>query len=123
MKKFKATLAVVLAAASILSLSGCAEDAAPAPVTTGGDTIQTQGSAAAPATQQTTTTFAENEGVNDAVEQIDLSALDNPDLEVTDRIEWMAWWDIDETTPAAILFATLVFTLTAPLYIWGIIGM
>lgn len=104
MKKFKATLAVVLAAASILSLSGCAEDVAPAPGGTGGDTIQTQGSAVAPATQQTTTTFAENEGVNDAVAEIDLSQLDNPDLEVTDRIEWMAWWDIDETTPAAILF-------------------
>lgn len=28
-----------------------------------------------------------------------------------------------EWTPAAILFATLIFTLTAPLYIWGIIGM
>ena len=28
-----------------------------------------------------------------------------------------------EWTPAAILFATLVFSLTAPLYIWDIIGM
>ena len=28
-----------------------------------------------------------------------------------------------EWTPVAILFATLVFTLTAPLYIWSIIGM
>lgn len=28
-----------------------------------------------------------------------------------------------EWTPAAILFATLVFSLTAPLYIWNIIGM
>jgi hypothetical protein len=28
-----------------------------------------------------------------------------------------------EWTPAAILFATLVFALTAPLYIWDIIGM
>ena len=28
-----------------------------------------------------------------------------------------------EWTPPAILFATLVFTLTAPLYIWDIIGM
>ena len=28
-----------------------------------------------------------------------------------------------EWTPAAILFAALVFTMTAPLYIWGIIGM
>ena len=28
-----------------------------------------------------------------------------------------------EWTPVAILFATLVFSLTAPLYIWGIVGM
>lgn len=28
-----------------------------------------------------------------------------------------------EWTPAAILFATLIFSLTAPLYIWSIIGM
>ena len=28
-----------------------------------------------------------------------------------------------EFTAPAILFATLVFTLSAPLYIWGIIGM
>lgn len=28
-----------------------------------------------------------------------------------------------EWTPSAILFATLVFSLTAPLYIWDIIGM
>ncbi len=28
-----------------------------------------------------------------------------------------------EWAPPAILFATLVFALTAPLYIWGIIGM
>ena len=30
------------------------------------------------------------------------------------QIEWI---------PAAILFATLIFTLTAPMYIWQIIGM
>lgn len=28
-----------------------------------------------------------------------------------------------EFTPAAILFACLIFTLTAPLYVWSIIGM
>lgn len=28
-----------------------------------------------------------------------------------------------EWTPPAILFATLIFSLTAPLYIWDIIGM
>ncbi len=106
MKKLKATLAVLLASASILSLSGCAEDVAPTPGgNTGGDTLQAQGTEP-PQTTVTTTTFSENEAVNDAVEDIDLTTLDNPDLEVTDRIEWMAWnsWTIDETTPAAILF-------------------
>ncbi len=28
-----------------------------------------------------------------------------------------------EFTPAAILFACLIFILTAPLYVWSIIGM
>ena len=28
-----------------------------------------------------------------------------------------------EFTPAAILFACLIFTLTAPLYVWSIVGM
>lgn len=105
MKKLKATLAVLLAAASVLSLSGCAEDVAPTGGSTGGDSIAAAGSSA-PATSATTTTFAENEGVNDAVHNMDVTTLDNPDLEVTERIEWMATtgWVIDETTPAAILF-------------------
>lgn len=104
MKKLKASLAVVLAAASILSLSGCAEDVAPVPGNPGGDTIQTQGDATVPATTSATTTFAENEKVNEAVENIDLSVLDNPDLEVKERIEWMSFYVIDETSPAAMLF-------------------
>ena len=102
MRKLKAIFSGMLAAATILSLTGCDE----------GGTVSGSGAGAgpgvtsnvAPQTSQTTTTFAENSGVNEAVDAIDLSALDNPDLEVTDRIEWMAWWDIDETTPAAILF-------------------
>lgn len=103
MKKLKATLAVLLAAASVLSLSGCAEDVAPTGGNTGGDALSTSGSTAK-ITSVTTSTFAENEAVNEAVKDIDLTALDNPDLKVSERIEWMAWWDIDETTPAAILF-------------------
>lgn len=117
MKKLKATLAVVLAAASILALSGC-EDTAPVTGSTGGDggdAAVTSGTQA-PATTSATTTFAENEGVNEAVKDMDPTKLDNPDLDVTDRIEWMAWWDIDETTPAAILFKEVYGTPTTGKY-------
>lgn len=30
--------------------------------------------------------------------------LDNPNLKVNKRIKWMAWWELDETTPQAQLF-------------------
>ncbi len=99
MSKIKSITSVVLAAAMALTLTACEEEAPTgnesgnnAPVTT-----------AAPQTTETTTTFAENQGVNDAVSNIEVG-LDNPDLEVTKRIKWMAWWDIDETTANAILF-------------------
>ncbi len=105
MKKMKALLAGVLAAASILSLTACDEGTVNNSTGTGSNSgLTSDGGASVPQTSQTTTTFAENEGVNSAVEDIDVTKLDNPDLEVTQRIEWMAWWDIDETTPAAILF-------------------
>lgn len=106
MKKLKATLAVVLAAASILSLSGCAEDTAPSAGQGGGNTITTQGTADIAATSVTTTRHSENKAVQDAVHNMDVTKLDNPDLKVTKRIKWMAWngWIIDETLPAAELF-------------------
>jgi len=106
MKKLKATLAVVLAAASILSLSGCAEDTAPVASQGGGDNIATQGSAEIPVTSVTTTRHSENAAVKDAVHNMDITKLDNPDIKVTKRIKWMAWngWVIDETLPAAELF-------------------
>ena len=112
MRKTKAILAGVLAAASILSLTAC--DEAPANGGANGGAAGGVGGAGtnAPAitssgvatTPVSTTTFKENKGVNDAIKEFDVNKLDNPDLEVTDRIEWMAWWDIDETTPAAILY-------------------
>ena len=106
--KIKAILAGQLAAASVLSLTACDE----APASTGtsggaaGGTSNAPGMTSAPVatTPVSTTTYAENEAVNDAIKEMDVTKLDNPELEVTDRIEWMAWWDIDETTPAAILY-------------------
>ena len=102
MRKLKAIFSGMLAAATILSLTGCDEGGVASNSGAGAGPGVT--SNVAPQTSVTTTTFAENSAVNDAVNEMDLDALDNPDLEVTDRIEWMAWWDIDETSPAAILF-------------------
>ena len=72
---------------------------------------------------------------NDAKEQIK-SVVDNVVFPVVDLIlavcffvkVGLTYMDYRkhgqfEWAPAAILFATLVFTLTAPLYIWDIIGM
>ncbi len=55
-------------------------------------------------TASTTTTFDDDQTVSEAVDAVDVTELDNPDLEVNERIEWMAWWAIDETTPEAMLF-------------------
>lgn len=109
MKKTKAFLAGVLAAASLLTLTAC-DDAPASGGSTGGGVggtgvntpaITTSGSATTPVS---TTTFAENEVVVDTMKEFDVNKLDNPDLEVTERIEWMAWWDIDETLAPALLF-------------------
>ncbi len=99
MKTATKLLSAALAAATLLSVTGCDESAG----SSSGSTVIPGSSASTSATAQTTTTFAENEGVNNAVENITVG-LDDPDLEVTDRIKWMAHYPIDETTPAAILF-------------------
>jgi len=108
MKKFKALMAGMLAAACALSVTACSDDSNGGNGGNGGNSGANGSSNSSAVTEQTTvattTTFAENSGVNEAVKNMDVTKLDNPDLEVTDRVEWMAWWDIDETTPAAILF-------------------
>ncbi len=101
MRKTKAIFAGLLAAATVLSMTACEESGTPA---TSGNGPAAPATTTPVQTSATTTTYAENEKVNEAVENMDPTALDNPDLEVTERLEWMAWWDIDETTPAAILF-------------------
>ena len=98
MKKFKTILSAVLTGAAILSLTACDEET-PASGSASNAPVGTT----APATTVQTTTYERDEDVISAVEGI-TDKLDNPDLEVTNRIKWLAWWDIDETTPAAELF-------------------
>ena len=99
MKKFKAIASVMMAAAMALTMTACDET----PASTPDAGTNAPGTTAAPQTTETTTTFETNVAVQEAAKGA-AEQLDNPDLEVTKRIKWMAWWDIDETTAPAELF-------------------
>ena len=102
MNKFKRAAAAVLTAAMVLSLAACDEEA---PVTNSGASNASVPNAEANsvATTVTTTTYDTDPAVIKAAEDA-AAGLDNPDLKVTKRLKWMAWWDIDETTAAAEMF-------------------
>ena len=98
MKKIKAIASALLAGMMVLTLTACDETPA--------ENSGTPNNSGAPGTTapQTTpprTTFDTDPNVQKVVEGLE---LDDPTKEVTDRIYWMAWWEIDETTPAAELF-------------------
>ncbi len=97
MKKLKALTSVTLAAAMALTMTACDEEAPTSTANSGAPV------ASAVTTTATTTTFAENQEVNNAVAQI-TDGLEYTDIEVTKRIKWMGHFDIDETFAAAILF-------------------
>ncbi|MGN1340556.1 MAG: ABC transporter substrate-binding protein [Oscillospiraceae bacterium] len=111
MNKFKTVAAGLLASAMILSLTACDEEV---PATANGGAAGASNSAsnagvpnsdanAVVTTPLVTTTYDTDPAVQDAAKGA-VASLDNPDLEVTKRLKWMAWWDIDETTAAAELF-------------------
>ena len=101
MKKFRSVMSGVLAAGMLLAMTACDDEQTD---------ISSGSNAGAPAadnapvdTSATTTTYDTDPAVQDAVKGA-VSSLDDPDLEVTKRLKWMAWWDIDETTAAAEMF-------------------
>ncbi len=105
MKKLKAMVSGLLAAAMILTLTACEEEL---PQSTGGGT--TSGGGAAPGTTSgittsaaTTTSIETDKAIQDASGNA-VTNLANPNLEVTKRIKWMAWWDMDEGSGEAELF-------------------
>lgn len=97
MKKIKAIASAMLAAMMVLTLTACEEE----PVGSGTPNDSNAPGTTAPSTTPEHTTFDTDPAVQEAIKGLE---VDNPDLEVTDRIYWMAWWEIDETTPAAELF-------------------
>ncbi len=104
MRKLKTIAAGVLAAGMICSLTACDEE----PAVSGNSGASNSGvpnadANAAVTTPLVTTTYETDQEVIDAAKGA-AASLDNPDLEVTKRLKWMAWWDIDETTANAELF-------------------
>ena len=98
MKKFKTIACAAIAAAMALTFTACDETA---PINSGDPTGSNAPGTTAPQTTPPRTTFDTDQNVIDSVKDLE---VENPDLEITDRIKWMAWWEIDETTPAAELF-------------------
>lgn len=95
MKKTKKILSSVLAAATLLSVASCGQP--------GGRTEQPANTdAAVTTTTVATTTLETDKAVQGAVENI--AEETKLDLEVTKKIKWLAWWDMDETQAAAELF-------------------
>lgn len=90
-------ICAIMAAAMALTMTACNVEE---PISSGNSGAPVNSSAT---TSATTTTFAENQGVNDAVANIS-DNVDNSDLEINKRIKWMGHYDIDETSAAAILF-------------------
>ena len=107
MKKIKTIIAAVMAATMVLTMTGCDEEV---PNTNGGG-----GSAPTAANNSNPTGTGDNattsvdrkdmedEDVTNAAKAL-ADQLSYPDLKVTKRIKWMAWWDMDETAGEAELF-------------------
>lgn len=97
MKKIKAIVSTMLAGMMVLTMTACDET----PAENSGVTNSGAPGTTAPSTTPERTTFDTNLEVQQSIQDLE---VENPDLEITDRIYWMAWWEIDETTPAAELF-------------------
>ena len=104
MKKYTKAIAGALALVSaVTAFSGCSGSGSPA--TTSGTTD----SSAAYTTGETQKQMSENEGVQSAVNNV--SAGENyKDIKVDTKIKWMAWWDIQEASPAVEVFKKLYGT-------------
>ncbi len=97
MRNFKKAAAAVLALVSaVTAFSGCS-----ASTTSSGTASST-----AQSTGETQKQMSENEDVKSAVENVSASE-EYKDIEVDTKIKWMAWWKIQEASPAVELFKSM----------------
>lgn len=103
MKKYTKAIAGAMALVSaVTAFSGCSDSGTPA---ASGATS----SSATSTTGETQKQMSENEGVQSAVGNV--SAAENyKDIKVDTKIKWMAWWDIQEASPAVEVFKKLYGT-------------
>ena len=102
MRKYTKAIAGALALVSaVTAFSGCAGSA-----TTSGTTTD---SSAASTTGETQKQMSQNENVQSAVDNVS-AAEDYKDIKVDTKIKWMAWWDIQEASPAVEVFKKLYGT-------------
>ena len=92
MKKLKTLLAAFMTAAMVLTMTGCDEE----------EPLASKTSADAGANN----VEMDDEAVNEAAKAL-VDKASYPDLKVEKRIKWMAWWPMDETSGAAVLFKEL----------------
>ena len=97
MRNFKNAAAAVLALVSaVTAFSGCS-----ASTTSSGTASST-----AQSTGETQKQMSENDDVKSAVENVSASE-EYKDIEVDTKIKWMAWWKIQEASPAVELFKSM----------------
>ena len=89
MKKLKTLIAALMASTMVLTMTGCSEEEPVSATNSGGTTAGS--------------VEMEDEAVTEAAKALTDKLL-YPDLKVSKRIKWMAWWPMDETDGAAILF-------------------
>ena len=103
MKKYTKAIAGAMALVSaVTAFSGCSGSGTPA---ASGATS----SSTASTTGETQKQMSENEGVQSAVGNVS-AAEDYKDIKVDTKIKWMAWWDIQEASPAVYVFKKLYGT-------------
>lgn len=102
MKKLKTLIAAVMAATMVLTMTGCDEEKEPANVSTPTANVNNNSN-----TESTVTSVDRKDMEDEAVTNAAKALKDKvayPDLKVSKRIKWMAWWDMDETSGEAELF-------------------
>ncbi|MBE6879908.1 MAG: extracellular solute-binding protein [Ruminococcaceae bacterium] len=101
MINLKKTIAGVMALATVVTaLTACSGDQ-----TASSDNEQTS----APETTTTNTTMGTDSGVQEAVSNVSVNE-EYKDIKVDTKLVWMAWWEIQEASPAVEMFKTLYGT-------------
>lgn len=111
MKKFRSVIAAVLAAATVLTMTACDEEVTPSGTGSGNSGTPSVGGEQSTSTSTSSALATSREeyvdsNVQEAVGQLK-DQLEDPEMKVEKRIKWLAWYNIQEATPAGELFKSV----------------